>query len=93
MERARRVYPEAPLVYTIDVGHNNVPAGAKFLIVDADYIFPVRGLSSLPRSKVILSEEHPQQYLPYQYEGFSPRERAILREANLTMRVVRVERP
>ena len=91
-ERALARYPSAAVAYSIDVGHNVVPADARYLLVNADYLYPVRGLAALPRSEQLMSAPHPQAYLPYQYEGFTPSERAFFRAEDLTMRVDRVLR-
>jgi hypothetical protein len=37
---------------------------------------------------VIFSFPHPLQYKPYQYEGFTPEERAVLRFTDGSMRLL-----
>jgi hypothetical protein len=39
-----------------------------------------------PGYREIASERHPLEFLPYQYEGYSPQERRVLRTADIRMR-------
>jgi hypothetical protein len=39
---------------------------------------------------VLLARPHPLQFLPYQYEGYTPAERAALRAIDIRMRLVEV---
>jgi hypothetical protein len=41
-----------------------------------------------PDCDVVIARPHPLQYLPYQYEGYGPAERAALRAADIRMRLV-----
>jgi len=39
--------------------------------------------------EVLLSAKHPDNFLPYQYEGYTPQERATLRDMQIEMRLYR----
>jgi hypothetical protein len=42
--------------------------------------------------EVLLSAPHPDNFLPYQYEGYTYEERILFRELNLQMRLVKADR-
>jgi hypothetical protein len=65
--------------------------GAAIAIVNAQHLYPLRGAKALPPGRVALRAEHPMKFRPYQYEGFVPAERAILREHDISMRVIEPE--
>ena len=57
-----------------------------FLFVE--HIYPVPALKLREEMTPILRTPHPLEFLPYQYEGYSPRDRAVLRAADISMRAV-----
>jgi hypothetical protein len=60
--------------------------------VNASHIYPGPARVSLPPYARVLSERpHPLNFLPYQFEGYTPSERRRLQAANLTMRLVLIE--
>ena len=61
--------------------------GSPTLILYADHIYPVP-LPVPAAGPTILARPHPLQFLPYQYEGYTPAERAILRSTDIRMRLV-----
>ena len=62
-------------------------AGSPTLLLYADHIYPVP-LPALPAGATLLARPHPLQFLPYQYEGYTPAERAALRSTDIRMRLV-----
>lgn len=54
----------------------------------AEHIFPAPEPVPAINGTVIAREAHPLQYFPYQYEGFTPEARALLRSTDISMRVV-----
>jgi hypothetical protein len=66
------------------------PDGAPRRILCAEHIYPTPAPPLADAGEVLLSRDHPLQYLPYQYEGYSPSERTTLRAADIRMRLVRV---
>lgn len=75
---------------TIDQGAA-VPPDDKslpYILVDARNFWPILGTFPAPAGKVLYETPHPLTYWPYQYEGYKPAERAILRSADLSIRLV-----
>ena len=62
--------------------------GARFVLVNADYLYPPRGHLPLPAGTTVLSFPHPLQYVPYQFEGFRAYERRILAESDISLRLI-----
>lgn len=60
--------------------------------VNAEHIYSEPRPVSLAGTETVLAARHPLAYLPFQYEGYTPEQRAALRRADLTMRLV-VVRP
>ena len=62
-------------------------ANAPTLLLFAELIYPVP--APVPAvGPTLLARPHPLQFLPYQYEGYTPEERAALRGADIRMRLV-----
>jgi hypothetical protein len=59
-------------------------------LVNAQFLYPIRGYIGFPAGETVLREENPLSYRPYQYEGFTPRERAVLRTCDISMRLIRL---
>jgi len=48
----------------------------------------------LPSSVIeVMRFPHPQQFLPYQYEGLRPTERQVLRGGDISMRLIDIGAP
>lgn len=62
-------------------------------LADAQMLYPLRDWRGYPAGEVVAQFEHPLTYRPYQYEGHTPRERALLRDHPFTMRVIRLADP
>ena len=63
----------------------------RFIWVNADHLFPGPKPVTLPPHHVALAvARHPLEFLPYQYEGFSPERRAVLRSTDIRMQLVGV---
>src|SRR5262249_51155234 len=58
------------------------------LLLNAQHLYPVTGVKPPPDGEVLYATRHPLQFLPYQYEGWNRRERAFLREADITIRLI-----
>ena len=62
------------------------------LWVNAERFYPSPPVVQWPPHYTVLAEaRHPLQFLPYQYEGSDPSQRAVLRASDLTMRLLLVE--
>ena len=63
------------------------------LLVNAQGLYPLRDRLPAPPDPVLLSCEHPAAIHAYQYEGYSPRERRLIRAAPLEMKLIRLRQP
>lgn len=75
-----------------------VPHGAPversdLALVNAQLLYPVRALLPLPAGETLLRIAHPLAYKPFQYECHTPRERALVRQHDLSIRLIRLEHP
>ena len=63
-------------------------AGARYVLLNAQYLYPPRGHQPPPPGTTLFSIAHPLQYRPYTYEGFRRFERAVLESGDISMRLV-----
>jgi hypothetical protein len=68
-------------------------ARADLVLVNAQMIYPIRAYIGYPAGSTLLRIEHPLTYPPFQFEGHTPRERAILRGADISIRLIRLADP
>ena len=66
------------------------PTGAPRFVLYAEFIYPKPVPVPAGIGRVLLARNHPLQFLPYQYEGYTPEERAALRAIDIRMRLVEV---
>lgn len=62
-------------------------------LADAQNLYPVRDYLGYPEGTELFSVAHPLTYAPYQYEGHTPRERALLRAHPPAIRLIRLADP
>lgn len=62
-------------------------ANAPTLLLFAEHIYPAPAPAPVT-GPVLLARPHPLQFLPYQYEGYTPGQRAALRNTDIRMRLV-----
>ena len=63
----------------------------RLIWLNAEHLYPGPDAVTLPPHYVTLAEaRHPLEFLPYQYEGFTPEARAALRASDIRMRLVGV---
>jgi len=65
------------------------PAGEPRRILYAEHIYPTPAPPPRDEGAALLTRAHPLQFLPYQYEGFTPAQRAALRATDIRMRLIR----
>jgi len=75
-----------------------VPYGAPvnrpdLALVNAQLLYPVRALLPVPDGETLLRVTHPLTYKPFQYECHTPRERALIRQHDLSIRLIRLADP
>lgn len=77
-----------PLEFRQLAAEASVPTGTgEYEVLFACYIYP-EPLPVKVTGKTIIQERHPLQFLPYQYEGFTPDQRSKLRSMDISMRLV-----
>jgi hypothetical protein len=63
------------------------------VLVNAQFLYPLRDRLPAPAGETLFALEHPLACPPFQYEGHTPRERALLRAGPLEMKLVRLSDP
>jgi hypothetical protein len=63
------------------------------VLVNAQMIYPIRGYIGYPEGTTLMRIEHPLTYAPFQFEGHTPRERAILQSEDISIRLIRLADP
>jgi hypothetical protein len=65
------------------------PGVPGMVAVYTSHIYPVPEPVTLPkRYRVVREAPHPLQFLPYQYEGYTPAQRSALRATDIRMRLI-----
>lgn len=59
----------------------------KYKVSNAYFIYP-EPMSVTDTGRIILQRRHPLQFLPYQYEGYTPDQRSKLRSTDISMRLI-----
>jgi hypothetical protein len=62
-------------------------------LVNCQMLYPVRAYIGYPPGATIFQFDHPLSYLPFQYESHTPRERALLRSHDISIRLVKLADP
>jgi hypothetical protein len=60
------------------------------VVLNIDFLYPIIEQKPGYSGKLLMKENHPLAYWPYQYEGWAPQERKILRASNLSMELIEV---
>jgi hypothetical protein len=60
-----------------------------FRLLNAEHIYPACRQYGLPPYETLLRSAHPLQFLPYQYEGYTPEQRKALRATDISMKLIR----
>jgi hypothetical protein len=72
-------------------GNSGIDVPSRYVLLNARHLRPVRGIKAPPEGKVQFSVTHPLQFLPYQYEGYTPMERSILRSTDISIRLIDIQ--
>lgn len=94
-EVRRTVYAEYGEVnYAVSFNGPKVLGGAPskpspYVLINAQFLYPLRSRRDAVLGEVLLSVPHPIQYRPYQYEGLNRKERALLRSGDASIRLVK----
>jgi hypothetical protein len=68
---------------------------SRWVLLNAQHLYNPRApRPPLPSSVIeVMRFRHPQQFLPYQYEGLRPTERQVLRGSDISMRLIDIGAP
>jgi hypothetical protein len=91
-----RLFEFSPLSHALSVDGPPLTGPQRpgdFVLVNAQYLYPPRGSRSLPAGSTVFAVPHPLTFRPYQYEGFRRYERYILRQSDISMRLIRTSVP
>jgi len=72
-------------------GDSDLDVSSRYVLLNAlntRYLFPIERAKAPPYGKVLFSVPNPIQFLPYQYEGFSPMQRVLLRSTDISIRLI-----
>lgn len=60
----------------------------KPLLLNVNYFYPIAPKTNTFNGKLIWQTPHPAQYKPYQYEGYTPYERFLLKSINISIQLL-----
>jgi len=86
----RAKYGDVDRMLTVS-GPSTLPddrTGRRWLLTNTAHLYPPRAPRPVPRGPVAVRFPHPLSFLPYQYEGFDPLERQVLRNNDISMRLI-----
>ncbi len=85
-----RVRPVSAANMSTLVGRSDASAVTTdaYVLLNVALPYPIVGRRDPPAGRVVARVPHPLEYVPYQYEGYSPQERAILRSTDISMRLI-----
>lgn len=88
-------YPKSCATYSGIMFHRSVHPVTRpdLALVNILGLYPLREYVGGPSGRVIQRWPNPIDYLPYQYEGYTPRERALLRAHDNGIRLVALRDP
>jgi hypothetical protein len=67
------------------------PAAAqptRYVLLNAQYLAHIQGAKPAPKGITVLRFAHPMEFVPYQYDEFTPSERKRIRATDISMRLV-----
>jgi hypothetical protein len=85
------VTPEVTIQGPEVQSNDEIDLSSRYVLLNAQHLYPVRGPEAPPAGKTLFQTAHPLQFIPYQYEGFKPQERAILRSTDISMRLIETQ--
>lgn len=94
IQSAYNFYQPFRLIFPIEfrqemlANQQNYPKGGQYDLLNADHIFPYPIQSNARYQRAVFQKPHPLEYLPYQYEGFTPEQRQVLRKTDISMRLM-----
>lgn len=80
-----QVFPDR---FRIDAAQAAASPREELTFIYANHIYPTPEKVDVTGARVLAAAPHPLQFLPYQYEGFTPEERQLLRTTDIRMQLV-----
>lgn len=77
--------------FTCDYLRYLPPTSRGYVLLNAHILWPMTGSRPAPRGRELFRYEHPESYFPYQCEGYTPQERALLRSTDISMRLIELD--
>jgi hypothetical protein len=65
-----------------------IQGASRAVLLYAEHLYPPKKREVPARMLEVFAAPHPLQFLPYQYEGYTPKERQLLRSTDIRMRVL-----
>jgi hypothetical protein len=65
-----------------------IKEGGQYDLINVKYIYPEPEMTPLQPHRILLRAPHPAEFLPYQFEGFTPEQREKLRSTDISMRLI-----
>ncbi len=62
--------------------------GARYVLLNAQILYPIKGVNNPPPGRLIFRVPHPLKFIPYQYEGYAPPERRVLRTSDISVQLI-----
>jgi len=86
----RQVFP-ADFTARSSTVDRSITGGAQVIAVNAEHLYPGPKHVVLPSQYEVLRQApHPLQFIPYQYEGYTPAQRDALRSTDISMKLLLV---
>jgi hypothetical protein len=74
--------------YQTDKGGGDAQRSRYVLLNGGVPFLPIKGPKGAPKGEVLFKVPHMMTYAPYHYQAFKPKERAILRSTDISMRLI-----
>jgi hypothetical protein len=65
----------------------------ELVLVNDQVLYPIRDYIGYPEGRTVFRVENVLGYRPFQYEGHTPRQRKILQEQDISIRLIRLSHP
>ena len=88
-----QVFPDefGKLAVRAGAAHQASHPSGQYRVLRAKSLYPAPRKVTLPPHVTLLAAPHPTEFLPYQYEEYTPDQRAVLRATDIRMRLVYIQ--
>jgi hypothetical protein len=88
LKEVRREYERLGYDTTLEGAYQGRNPGRRWILLNTRYLTGITGLRDPPAGDVVFRIPHPLEFIPYQYESLTPKERSILRSADISIRLI-----